>query len=104
MSDFQLAKLWLGGTLGMSKDALHISVGLVLFLLAAALLRRPLRDWRPLAVVLVAALAGEAWDLIETWRAGHRLRWDRSGQDVWITLLWPVLLFALARWTRLLGR
>jgi hypothetical protein len=102
MSDFQLAKIWLSEQLGMHKDALHVCVGLALFLIASALLRRPLRDWRPLAVVLVAALAGEAWDLIETWIAGQRLRWGLSWHDIWLTMLWPALLFALARWTRLL--
>lgn len=102
MSDFQVAKLWLVDLLGIAKDGLHVSVGLAVYLLAAALLRRPLSDWRPLAVVLVAAIAGEAWDLIDTWRAGARLRWDRSWHDLWLTALWPFILFALARWTRLL--
>ena len=104
MSDFQLAKLWLAGSLGMSKDALHICVGMAVYLLAAALLRRPLRDWRPLAAVFLAALAGELWDLVETMRAGETVHWDRSGHDIWLTALWPAVLFALARWTRLMKR
>ena len=104
MSDFQLGKLWLVDMLAMSKDALHVFVGMAVFLLAAALLRRPLRDWRPLLVVLLAALAGEAWDLLETWQAGQALRWGRSGHDVFITSFWPAILFGLARWTRLLRR
>jgi hypothetical protein len=104
LSDFQLGKLWLVDQLGIAKDALHICVGLAVFLLAAALLRRPLRDWRPLALVLLAAIAGEVWDLFETWNAGERLRWDRSWHDVWLTALWPAILFVLARWTRLLRR
>ena len=104
MSDFQVSKLWLVDQLGLAKDALHICVGLALFLLAAALLRWPLRDARLLVVVLLAAVAGEAWDLFDSWNAGARLRWDRSWHDLWLTALWPFVLFALARWTRLLRR
>ena len=104
MSGFQLAKLWLVGQLGMAKDALHICIGLAVFLVVAALFRWPLRDVRPLAAVLLAAVAGEAWDLLDTWNAGQRLRWDRSWHDIWLTALWPAILFALARWTKLLRR
>ena len=102
MSAFQETKLWLVATLGLSKDALHICVGLAVFLIAAAIFRARLRDAKPLAAVIVVALAGEAWDLIETWVAGEVLRWDRSWHDVWVTALWPAILFALARWTKML--
>ena len=104
MSDFQLGKLWLVDMLAMSKDALHIFVGLTVFLVSAALLRRPLRDWRPVLAVLLVALAGEGWDLLETWQAGQVLRWSRSGHDVFITCFWPVVLFAIARRTSLMRR
>ena len=104
MSGFQQAKIWLADWAGLPKDALHIYVGLTVFLLAAALLRRPLRDWRPLAAVLLVALAGEAWDLIDTRRAGAAAAWARSWHDVWNTCFWPVVLFLLARYTRLLRR
>ena len=103
MSGFQQAKIALGQLLGLPKDALHIYVGLAVFLAAAALLRRPLGSWVPIAAAVAAALVGEAWDLIETWAAGARLHWDRSWHDVWNTCFWPTILFLLARYTRLLG-
>ena len=102
MSEFQQTKVWLAGLLGLSKDALHISVGLLVFLVALALLRARLRDWKPLLAVVAAAAIGEAWDLVDTWNAGQRLRWDRSWHDLWVTSLWPAILFLLARWTKLL--
>ena len=102
MSAFQETKMWFVVNLSLSKDALHISVGLAVFLIAAALFRSRLRDVRPLAAVLFVAVAGEAWDLTETWMAGEVLRWDMSWEDVWVTTLWPAILFALARWTKLL--
>jgi len=101
MDGFQQAKVAVAAALGLPKDALHIYVGLAVFLLAAALLRRPLRDWRPLAAVLAAALAGETWDLIDTWRTGEAPAWGRNWHDVWNTCFWPAVLFLCARYTRL---
>ena len=104
MSGFQQAKVALAQWAGLPKDALHIYVGLAIFLLAAALLRAPLRSWKPIAAVLLAALAGEAWDILETRQAGQRIRWDRNWHDIWNTCFWPAALFLLARDTSLLRR
>ena len=104
MSGFQQMKVWLAGLLGLPKDALHIYVGLTVFLLAAALLRAPLRSWRPLAAVALVALAGEAWDVADTWRADRPVAWARNWHDVWNTCFWPAVLFLIARHTRLLRR
>lgn len=104
MSDFQLAKLWLVDLLGLTKDAVHVYFGLAVFLIAAAIFRLPLRDWRPLAAVLAAAIAGELWDLLDTHLAGDTLRWDKSWHDLWNTLFWPAVLFVLARYTKVLRR
>lgn len=103
MSGFQQAKLWLVGWAGLPKDALHIYVGLTVFLLAAALLRAPLRSWKPLAAVALVALAGEGWDISDTWRSGQPVAWARNWHDVWNTCFWPAALFLLARYTRLLS-
>ena len=104
MSEFQQLKLALGHAVGLPKDALHIYVGLAVFLAAAALFRRPLGSWLPIAAVIAAALAGELWDLLDTLSDGARLRWDLSWHDIWNTCFWPFLLFLLARYTRLLSR
>ena len=104
MSGFQAWKLELVAALGLGKDALHIYVGLAVFLLAAALTRRPLGSLVPIGAVLAAAAAGEAWDLLDTARAGQRLWWEGSVHDLWNTALWPFILFLLARYTRLLKR
>jgi hypothetical protein len=102
LSGFQRAKLWLAASSGLPKDALHIYVGLTAFLLAAALMRVPLRSWRPLAAVLLVALAGEAWDVADTLRAGQPVASARNWHDVWNTCFWPAMLFLLARYTRLI--
>ena len=104
MSDFQVAKLFLIHLTGLPRDALQIYVGLAVLLATAALTGRSLRDPLPLAAVLLAALAGEFWDLTDTFRAGKPLAWGKSAHDLWNTLFWPGVLFALARFTRLLRR
>jgi hypothetical protein len=102
VSGFQAAKLELVAASGLGKDALHIYAGLLVFLLAAVVTRRPLRSLVPIGAVLAAAAAGEAWDLLDTARAGERLWWAGSWHDLWNTAFWPFLLFLLARYTRLL--
>ncbi len=104
MGAFQQVKSALVDLVGLPRDALHIYVGLAVFLAAAALLRRPLGSWVPIAAVLAAALLGEAWDLLETRAAGARAHLDRNWHDVWNTCFWPAVLFLLARHTRLLSR
>jgi hypothetical protein len=104
VSPFQQSKLALVQLLGLPRDALHIYVGLAVFLAAAALFRRPPGSWIPIAAVLAAALGGEAWDLVETRAAGARVHWDRNWHDVWNTCFWPAVLFLLARYTKVLAR
>ena len=102
MSPLQEAKLWVMGLAGLPKDALHIYVGLAVFLGAAALARRPLGSRLPILFVLLAALAGEIWDVIDTINAGRPIRWSLNWHDVWNTMFWPTVLFLLFRSRRLL--
>ena len=104
MSPYQSAKLFLVEATNLSKDALHIYVGLGVMLLVVILFKKSLSDWRPLAAVAVASVAGELWDLVDTFMHRQTLRWDASWKDVWNTLFWPTILFGLARFTRVLRR
>ena len=102
MSVLQSSKIMLMQATGLSKDALHVYVGLGVMLIGAMLLRRGLGDWRLLVAVAAAALAGEAWDLVDTLLQGDPVRLRGNWKDVWNTLFWPVVLFALGRFTRVL--
>ena len=104
MSQFQASKLWLIEILGLPRDTLHVYFGLIIFLGVAALFRLSLRDWRPLAAVLLAVLIGEALDLADMYRLGEPPRWAMSGHDIWNTMFWPLVLFILARWSGVLKR
>jgi cell shape-determining protein MreD len=104
MSPFQSAKIFLVDVTNLSKDALHVYVGLTVMLAVVAIWKKPLRDWRPLAAVLLAAFAGEIWDVIDTWSHGETVRWKANWKDVWNTMFWPTVLFLLARFTKVLKR
>ena len=101
MSPLQSAKFWLVQHLSLAKDALHIYVGLALFLGSALLFRWPLRSWKPWTVALAAALLGEAWDLRDSGVYHTRVNLWANWKDVWNTMFWPSALLLLARGTEL---
>lgn len=103
-SIFQEAKIWLILTLDLSRDALHVYIGLTVFLGVALVFRLRLADWRPWFAVLLAALAGEAWDWIDDARFGHGHIYYGHVHDFVNTLFWPTMLLLLARYTKLLKR
>jgi hypothetical protein len=104
MSLLQSAKLALMEVTNLSKDALHIYVGMGVMLVVVIGFKRSLGDWRPLAAVALASVAGEVWDVIDTFSHGGTPRWDANWKDIWNTSFWPTILFVLARFTRILKR
>lgn len=100
----QAAKLWLIGGTGLAKDALHVHVGLLVFLGSALLLRWPLRSWKPWAAALAVALIGEARDIFDRWSVGMLAAPLGHWHDIWNTMLWPSAILLLARYTRLFTR
>ncbi len=86
-------KLYLEDLLGVSNDALHIHLGILIFLVFVLAMRRhPRRFSFALFGLLVICLVNEALDIqfqIENWRP---VRWDESIKDVLGTLFWPVVM------------
>jgi hypothetical protein len=103
-SSLQEAKWWLVHHTGLAKDALHIYVALTLLFGSALLFGWKLSSWRPWAVVAVAALVGEAWDLRDSIVYHTRIDLWANWHDVWNTLFWPTAIMLIARRTRLFGR
>lgn len=83
--------------MGLSKDALHISVGLAVFLVAAAVLRKPLHSAIPLLAVVLVAVAGEAVDAVDDYSSLGHWRWAASAHDVAVTAFWPACIALLMR-------
>ena len=102
MSTFQGYKHELVQIADLSKDALHIYVGLILFLVGAAIAPKGLRSVAALLVVAAAALAGELLDLRDQWHAHEHLKWGASLHDLLNTCFWPLVLWLMARYTRII--
>jgi len=86
------AKEWVHVQTGLSPAMLHVHLGLAIWLLAALVMRRPIRDWRPLAVLAGLQALNELGDRLffGVWRA-DLLR------DCVTTLFWPAVIMLVAR-------
>ena len=104
MSLLQSAKLVVMGVTSLGKDALHVYVGLAVLFGVVILFKKSLKDWQPLAAVLFVALAGEIWDVVDSYAHGRSGHFDANWKDVLNTLFWPSFLFVLARFTKVLKR
>ncbi len=82
---------------GLAKDALHVHVGLAVLVGALILFRWRLGDRRALAIAVMAAVLGEAWDVWDVVRTDQQPFWPGHVHDLWNTTLWPLLLTVLAR-------
>lgn len=92
------------GVANLGKDALLVHIGLAVLLIAAIALRRPIGDWRPLAAVALAAVAGPLWGLIDGFMHSGTPRWSADWSDIGTTMFWPAVLFAMARFTKVMKR
>ena len=86
-------KATLSGQMGISESLLHLHAGLAIFVVTALLLRKRMRSWIPLAVVVVLAMVNEMIDYRYSpgWDVGASLK------DLANTIVWPLILFLLAR-------
>lgn len=96
----QSAKLAVVAATGLSKDALHVHVGLLVYLAVAVITRRPMRSVIPWLAVLLVALTGEIIDLRNELAVVGHWRWSASVHDLVNTMLWPTVLFVGLRFSR----
>lgn len=83
---------------GMSRDALHIHIGIAAFFALHWLLRRPLGSRLPLAIVFVFCIAGEIVDIHRVWRLGQWQQPLENLHDIANTMFWPLAFTAFGRW------
>jgi len=97
-ADFQATKLLVVSSSGLAKDALHVYLGLALFL-AVRLGWRWRFGWLlAWLAVLAMALGGEWLDLLGEELVGV-LQPDRAHwHDIWNTMFWPTVLALVGRW------
>lgn len=89
-------KQGLSDATGASEDLLHVHFGLLIFVVAALLLRRRMHSNWPVGLVWAFALANEAVDYFAT---GYQL--DTSLLDILNTAVWPTVLHLVARRRRI---
>lgn len=97
-STAQATKLAIMHFTGLSKDALHVYVGLIVFLSVAVLLNKPLRFTIPWLSVLLVATLGEVVDRHDDMVMLGYWRITASIHDVVNTLFWPTVFLIMAKY------
>jgi hypothetical protein len=99
-STYQRLKIEFLSLVHLSKDAVHVYIGVGCLLLTLLVMRRV--RWKALLPGLVVSLAMEVMDLRDNWRDDQRLYWKASLHDVLNTNALPVVLVAFLRrrWIR----
>ena len=97
MTDWYEFKLFLEHAIGFSMDAMHVIAGVLVQLLAAALLRSSVARWPPWLAALAIELLNEFSDLaVERWpKPGMQL--GEGAKDVLLTMALPTVLLIVAR-------
>lgn len=94
LSLYSAAKSNLSAVTGASEDLLHLHAGLFIFFASALLFRRRMRSRVPIALVWGFALGNELIDYFTP--ASGPVTWEWAA-DFANTVVWPSLLFLLAR-------
>jgi hypothetical protein len=89
--NYGLAKVWLINVTGASEPLLHVHAGLLIFVLAAVLLRRRIGSWTPIALVTLLGVGNEIVDCLGPNPTTAR----ESVIDLANTVFWPAILFAI---------
>lgn len=85
---------------GLSRDALHMHIGLVILFAARLPWRGRRSGWLVGGLAVLAfAVAGEWMDRRGSAMVGDVTSWAGHWHDIWNTMLWPTLLAAAGWWT-----
>ena len=91
---FETLKTIVTETVGLSKDALHIHIGLAIYFAAMLLLRATPTSLRPMIIVLVVEIINEVTDTFHL-RHGTWQMWNNDPiKDIVNTMIWPVTILA----------
>ena len=89
-------------TTGLSKDALHVHLGLIVLFSFSAILNRPIASLLPWLAVLLLELGNEVMDLVFWYMLGKLeiAQWHESLSDLIITMILPTIFVLAARGLR----
>lgn len=97
-------KVVLIDVLSLTRDSLHIHIGLLIFFGVALIWRLPLQSRWPWLVACAVALSGEVVDISGALPTFGYWQVTASVHDVVNTLFWPTTLALLARFTEVMRR
>lgn len=97
---YNAIKTQLSVILGITKDALHVHIGLAIFLGVALVFRRSLASWLPWLALLAFELVNELMDMLYWNGSGIGFDLGDSPKDIVNTMFWPTVVFLVARWLR----
>ena len=98
MSSWHQGKLFVENGVGVSNDALHVLAGVLLWMGAALLARKPLSSWLPWMALAAVLVWNELVDLcIEQW-PDARQQYGESLKDLLLTLAVPTLMMLASRY------
>jgi cell shape-determining protein MreD len=100
-AQFADIKIFIEAYTGLERDALHVHLALLIYMLAMFLFRQSRRSRFPWIAVLLFELANEFFDLNRQRLDGTPLDWHESAKDLWNTMLWPTVLLLVGRYTTL---
>lgn len=83
--------------LGLSSDALHVHVSILLLVFYALATRRRLYHFLPWALVLVTECCNEIIDMNQPYGSVES-NWPASRHDIFNTMFLPTVIILLLRW------
>ena len=96
-SPYQEFKLLVVGILGLSKDAIHIYLGLTVFFLTVAVWKKGKMDLAAVLPILGIAIGMETIDIYDNYRSMGLMYWSNSLHDILNTTFWPLIIVVLAK-------
>jgi hypothetical protein len=98
MTSWHQGKLFIEHSLTINHDSLHMLVGVLLWIAAGVLLRRPLTSRTPWLWLFAIILWNETVDLwIERWPDPGQ-QYGEGAKDLLLTMAIPTILMFAARW------
>jgi hypothetical protein len=96
-SPYQQLKNHVLALVGISKDAVHLYIGIGCLLVSILVLRLPPTSYKALILTLLVSLGMEAMDLHDNVRYRDTTRAMASAHDIWNTNLMPLLVVTALR-------
>lgn len=97
MAGWHGGKVFVEHSIALGHDALHVIVGVLVWLLASLLVRRPISSWRPWLWLFAIILWNETVDLwLEQWPS-PAMQYGEGAKDVLLTMLLPTVMMVAAR-------